>query len=87
MLYGTTVNEEDGDWMMKNINQMLLDTAQNKCGQKLKFPKGKVSLEARQFFQKATEPDPEKRLTWNEFFNAEIFKNSRSLGANSGFLQ
>jgi serine/threonine protein kinase len=54
--------------------QELLNLIQNKSGKRLYFPSHKkVSLMTRNILIKLIEPDPKKRMTFQEFFSHQIF--------------
>lgn len=86
MLYGAKLNQYDFNSEITHPYKQLLDVALNKTGENLKFPNKKGSLAVRQFLIKVTEPVPENRLSWEEFFQHKMFTDSRSLGEDSNFL-
>ena len=54
----------------------LLNMVQNKSGKRLDFKSvKKVNLLTRNILIKLVEPDPKKRISFNDFFNHDIFKN------------
>ena len=85
MLYGTTLIDLYWEDYELHVNHYakLLDIAQNKCGKNLKFSRARVSHEAKNFLISMTEPDPEERLSWEQFFTHKLFKGDSNLGPSS----
>ena len=72
-------------WAVNTKNE-LYSKIKNQSGVNLPFLDGraKISESAKDLLKKMIEPDPNKRINWNDLFNHKLFQEQEMSGVNEG---